>query len=58
LDNFLEDVIKPDNLRNKAIKEGFVYVEVRKGMYGLPQGGLLAQELLEARLEEHRQTCN
>lgn len=24
-----------------------MYAEVRKGMYGLPQAGLLAQELLE-----------
>ena len=27
-----------------------VYVEIRKGMYGLPQAGLLANQLLESRL--------
>jgi hypothetical protein len=27
-----------------------VFVEIRKGMYGLPQAGLLAQELFEQRL--------
>ncbi len=42
-----EDVIKHYDLRSKATPEGFVYVEVRKGMYVLPQAGLLAQELLE-----------
>lgn len=30
--------------------DGFVYVEVRKGMYGLPQAGILAHQLLEQRL--------
>ena len=35
---------------------GYVYVEVRKGMYGLPQAGILAQELLEVRLAKHGYT--
>jgi hypothetical protein len=30
-----------------------VYVEVTKGMYGLPQAGLLANELLEKQLNKH-----
>ena len=34
----------------KVTADGFVYVEVRKGMYGLPQAGILAQKLLEQRL--------
>ena len=42
LDMFPED--KPN---------GYVYIKVRKGMYGLPQSGLLAQELLEKRLAKH-----
>ena len=37
----------------KATKGGSVYVEVRRGMYGLPQAGLLAQEQLSESLEEH-----
>lgn len=48
-----EDVIKQYNLKEKAMPEGLIYVEVRKGMYGLPQAGLLAQELLEKRLDKH-----
>jgi hypothetical protein len=30
-----------------------VYCEIRKGMYGLPQAGIIAQELLAKRLKEH-----
>ena len=33
--------------------DGYVYVEIQKGMYGLPQAGILAQELLEKRLNAH-----
>ena len=29
-------------------------MEIRKGMYGLPQAGLLAQELLEKKITETR----
>lgn len=32
---------------------GFVYVQINKGMYGLPQAGILANELLEKRLSQH-----
>ena len=36
----------------KATADSFVYVEVRKGMYGLPQAGILSQQLLERRLND------
>ena len=53
-----EEVIVEYNLREKEIADGHVYVEIRKGMYGLPQAGLIAQELLEERLnkEGYRQS--
>ena len=38
------EVINEYNLMEKTTKDGSVYVEVRRGMYGLPQAGLLAQE--------------
>ena len=41
-------------MASEAKPFGYVYVEVRKGMYGLPQAGNLAQELLEKRLAKHR----
>ena len=36
-----EDFIDHFNLQEKATADGFVHVNVRKGMYGLPQVGLL-----------------
>lgn len=33
--------------------EGWVYFEIRKGVYGLPQAGTLANQLLEKRLSKH-----
>jgi hypothetical protein len=51
--DFPEDVIEQYNLKEIANKAGMVFVEIRKGMYGLPQAGLLAQELLEQRLNKH-----
>ena len=33
-----------------ATNDGKLYVEFSKGMYGLPQAGIIAQELLEDRL--------
>jgi hypothetical protein len=50
IENFPEDVIAHYNLREKVTPDGYVYVECRRGMYGLPQSGILAQELLEKRL--------
>jgi hypothetical protein len=35
------------------VHNGYLYVEVPKGMYGLPQAGLLANVLLAKRLAKH-----
>ena len=48
-----DEVIDEYNLRYIATLDGYMYVEVTKGMYGLPQAGLLANKLLEKRLNEH-----
>ena len=53
LDIFSEEVIEKYNLRGRVEPNGYVYIEVRKDMYGLPQAGLLAQKLLEKRLAKH-----
>ena len=50
-----EDIIIHHNLRDKA-RNRFVYIEIRKGMYGLPQAGILANKLLKERLEIDRYT--
>jgi len=48
-----EEFLTMYNLTNKAIANGFVYLKIQKEMYGLPQVGILAQELLEQRLNKH-----
>eukprot|EP00804_Cyclotella_cryptica_P003875 CCRYP_015759-RB/>CCRYP_015759-RB protein AED:0.32 eAED:0.29 QI:0/0/0/1/0/0.33/3/0/881 len=32
-------------------QDGYVFVRIQKGMYGLPQAGIIAQQLLEQRLQ-------
>ena len=53
LSDLPEDIIDEYKLKEKATEQGFVYVEVRRGMYGLPNAGIIAQQLLEKRLEKH-----
>ncbi|KAL7474338.1 hypothetical protein ACHAW6_000313 [Cyclotella cf. meneghiniana] len=48
-----EEIIKEYILRDKANKKGYIFLKVVKGMYGLPQAGLLANELLEKLLNKH-----
>ena len=47
-----EEIIVKYNLRDLVDEEGWVYIEIRKGMYGLPQAGIIANQLLEKRLSE------
>jgi hypothetical protein len=47
-----DEIIEQYNLR-ALVRDGAVYVEIRKGMYGLPQAGKLANDLLEKRLAPH-----
>ncbi|MCP4748318.1 MAG: hypothetical protein GY874_19600, partial [Desulfobacteraceae bacterium] len=47
-----EEFQDANNLKEKA-KHGFVYMEINKGMYGLPQAGILANKLLKKRLAKH-----
>ena len=56
LTNLPEDVIEHYGLKYKTTSDGYVYVDIRKGMYWLPQAGLLAQELLEQRLMKYGYT--
>ncbi len=48
-----DEIIKQYKLAEKVDFNGYVYIEVQKGMYGLPQAGILAQQLLEKRLNAH-----
>jgi hypothetical protein len=47
------EVIEEYKLREKATKNGSIYIRAKQGMYGLPQSGLLANELLAKRLNKH-----
>lgn len=47
-----EDIIEQYNL-TPLIVNGFVYVEIRRGMYGLPQAGRLANDRLVEFLAPH-----
>ncbi len=48
-----EDVIAHYKLCNIATPDGYVYCEIRQGVYGLPQAGIISQELLTKRLKKH-----
>ena len=47
-----DKIINEYKLGYKADKNGSVYIEANRGMYRLPQAGLLANELLEKRLNK------
>ncbi len=42
LSDIPDEVIKEYTLREKATKNGSIYIKAKRGMYGLPQSGLLA----------------
>ena len=48
-----EDVVQHYKLQDTAEADGYVYCRVEKGMYGLPQSGIIAQDLLEERLAKY-----
>jgi hypothetical protein len=47
-----EEIIEECKLREIVTDNSYVYCKIRKGMYSLPQAGLIAQELLEQRLSK------
>jgi hypothetical protein len=49
LSRFPEEIIQKYNLNDLAF-DGWVYIEIRKGMYGLKQAGLIANQVLQTRL--------
>ncbi len=48
-----DEFVELYNLTNKVNFNGFIHIKIQKCMYGLPQAGILAQELLEKRLNKH-----
>ena len=49
------EIIKEYHLREKVTEAGHVYIYIKAsiGMYGLPQAGLIANQQLKKRLNEH-----
>ena len=52
LSDLPKDFVTLYNLVYKVDKNGFVYLEIRRGVYGFPQAGILVQQLLEKQLNE------
>jgi hypothetical protein len=52
LSDIPEEVIKEYKLHEKATPDGWIYIKVIRGMYGLPQAGSLGHDLLETRLNQ------
>ena len=48
-----DDVIEHYKLHNVVTPDGYVHCGIQKGMYGLPQAGIIAQQLLAKQLKEH-----
>jgi len=54
LNDIPDEVVKKySKLREKVTKNGSIYLRAKQGMYGLPQAGLLANELLKKHLNKH-----
>jgi hypothetical protein len=49
LSRFLDEIVDKYNLKALAI-DGWVHIEIRKGMYGLKQAGLLTSQILQNQL--------
>ncbi len=47
LSDIPKEAVNKYKLREKATKNGSMYIRAKRGMYGLPQAGLLANKLLE-----------
>ena len=48
-----EEIIQHYNLWDLVDADGYIYIRLNKGMYGLPQAGILAYNLLVKRLAPH-----
>jgi hypothetical protein len=49
LSHFPKEIVQKYNLNALAV-DGWVYIDIQKGMYSLKQAGLLANQLLQTRL--------
>ncbi len=47
-----DEIVEKYNLKDKVDDQGWIYVRIEQGMYGLPQAGRLANKLLAKRLDQ------
>ena len=47
-----DEIFAHYKLHEIVTEDGYIYCEIQKGMYGLPQAGIIAQELLQKRLAD------
>jgi hypothetical protein len=53
LSDIPDEVVDEYKLREKATKNGSIHIRAKRGMYGLPQAGLFANEILKKHLNKH-----
>ena len=53
---FFEDIRTEYDIDSKITPDGFVYIHIQKGMYGLKQAAVLAYNQLVTNLKPHRYT--
>ena len=46
LSNLPESVVRHYNIEANSTQGEYVYVKIKRGIYGLPQAGIIAQQLL------------
>ncbi len=53
LSDIPDEIINEYKLQDKTTPSGSIYIDAKCGIYSLPQSRLIANELLEKRLNEH-----
>ena len=49
----LEETIKKHNLEQYIKDDGWLHFKIGKGMYGIPEAGILGNDMLRARLKKY-----
>ncbi len=52
--NIPDKITEEYNLREIVMEDGYVYCKIQKGMYRLPQAGVITQELLQEQFGKSR----
>ena len=52
--HFPEDILQRYKLHNKVTASGHIYIEIKKGMYGLKQAAILAYNNLKKNMKQYR----